>query len=202
MWKLDFVVWISQPFPAVVFAFGVLDVATSEQFLKKSYENHEDFLPDTRVVEVAVRFGPLWQCLELKKEGIVRAGCRTDLSSAPVMWTEVAQARRMCWMWMTQLWRRHVTLRAIDRKERGAGRRAVDSCRQSATPLTFLCKRNYRPLGSKSRDGGNWRREGQWASLPCLRLILSLLMSFSFVLLHLGQMTSPCLTTCFSTASA
>lgn len=79
------------------------------------------------------------QVLGTKKEGIVWAGGRTDLSSAPVMWREAAKARRMCWMRMTQLWRRHVTLRAIDRKESGSGKRAVDSCRQSATPLTFLC---------------------------------------------------------------
>lgn len=52
-------VYVSQPFPAVIFAFGVLDVATQAEKFRKSYENHEDLLPDTRVMEVTVRFGPL-----------------------------------------------------------------------------------------------------------------------------------------------
>lgn len=57
-------VCISQPFPAVIFAFGVLDVA--EKF-RKSYEN-EDFLPNTKVVEVTVHFwAPLTECLVLKR---------------------------------------------------------------------------------------------------------------------------------------
>lgn len=57
----NWILWYAylQPFPAVMFAFGVLDVGTQTEKFRKSYESHEDFLPDTRVGEVTVHFGPL-----------------------------------------------------------------------------------------------------------------------------------------------
>lgn len=65
----NWILWYAylQPFPAVMFAFGVLDVATQTEKFRKYYESHEDFLPDTRVVEVTAFWAPLTECLVLKK---------------------------------------------------------------------------------------------------------------------------------------